>query len=1526
MENRNKNKKIAIYIAVLIVLLGGSFLIYKVVKASVDNAIISRINIISIETGTNFDTEDNLVITCDNEGKNCTNTYTASKDSSKDNILVKSFDKIKYNFIFDIKDSNDDSHDIDDVKVNLRVTLNGDDKKYVSFDDSLCNSEGLCVINNNSSYGSNSYSLVLNVNNAPNGYQIHPTFTFDVEENKYDTNIILGYNENSETNYYYSFENGTYFKEGLNNPMPTIVSSKVANNEYVIASDNSFTQTARYDGKDGRFITYLFGIKLDSSSISGLFYDQNEISFKVSFNQDGQADPIMNEDWIRLYGTEMIDGIRPITYDFPFSTSSIGDANKYIKKPGSITVTKEDNSYIVRLTNFELLLDRPSLNSNDSPTDGLYIATIALTNFSPRLDGDGQNVINNTMIVYNMNNQLITSRTIENNYEQVSILRGSNTRNVQTEADILTSSYWYDESEASKIAEDGLGAVSKGTVVKYITDFKNNRTSSHEGLKEIIKFDTNAYRVMTYDKNNEISIKVKCGRTECNNISKDDFEVKFVTGTFDNSNYELRDVNSLNLSSGDKNLANACTSLNISTLNNDQIQNLYGGPCIKAKDGVETVYSKISDSSKIQDDNEVEIPISKVIVQTKEGVTIPDGAEVIVSVKVRVRNVSDLTHTYQATTMILSSDYDENLTYYAPQIKNISDNLNNAISPNSYEKTTYAGQNYVAANGYSGDTLKIVNFTLRQQISVTNKNEDGTVKNRFKTSNNEIINYKVETSLVDNNINVGADDTWYIKSVSALVRIPNTLIYVPDDSLIQPTNVYQEGTDTVLQYLLITPSDKIKTGMTIKDIYFKTKLNPTLSGGSNDITVTSDAYGMNINDEIDTSIGRTVSYTITGTGINEVIGEQSIGESGIVIEKNGIINYILNAYNNTGENVNDYSIIDILPYNDDENGSSFSGSYSVKVSSSLGLSNIKCTSEVPSRITRNNNTIWEDCNVTSEFVENVTAIKMDNISISDASYMGEIIISLKTKDNNASDKYNNKFVGFTRTSNENTSNIVSVSVLNRSISGVAFLDNTGNSIRDENETFISEIPVSLYKINNEELNKVADTVTDENGYYVFNNLDVGRYKIRAKYDVNKYDLALRYATMDTSKDSDAYLIDNNGTIEISNKSETSAGLIINEQESNISNMDIGLQPKHTFGFIMNKYITKIELSNNGIITTNTYDNLSTVSLNVLNPNRYTTKVYYGISITNNSSRAGFVNLVKEDIPNGFIFDKNYPENAGWFEVDGMLGNRSLDNTVVYPNETVYLQIVLFLPARDEAGTFINTASIAEITEYNSINETLDAEYVNDDEYEVGDTLRYAGVNFHVIGVTPNGSEQILTLLADATQTSMNHGTSVYKWSNSNINGYLNNEWINTHNLDSSKLYDFNICDDASGLFNSNANGGVVNANSCASNIYTTSKVRLLTQTEFNTLINNLTDSSFLLNGDFWLMDAVYATTNSNTYNENGVLNTDYDTSNLVKYVKASNSTVLPVQGTNGFNKDVNANSNLQVRPVIRISSRSIIME
>ena len=76
-------------------------------------------------------------------------------------------------------------------------------------------------------------------------------------------------------------------------------------------------------------------------------------------------------------------------------------------------------------------------------------------------------------------------------------------------------------------------------------------------------------------------------------------------------------------------------------------------------------------------------------------------------------------------------------------------------------------------------------------------------------------------------------------------------------------------------------------------------------------------------------------------------------------------------------------------------------------------------------------------------------------------------------------------------------------------------------------------------------------------------------------------------------------------------------------------MDMVLISKQSFGFAMKKYITRIDLDYNGTVNVTEYNNQSSVPITVRNSWNATAKVYYGIAITNDSSRPGYVNEVEE---------------------------------------------------------------------------------------------------------------------------------------------------------------------------------------------------------------------------------------------------------------------------------------------------------
>lgn len=1556
-----KNKKILMLGTLLIVLLGVSFIIYTVTGANTgDNRIrISYAKMTSIKTGAGNFNNDGLDYNTGgsfSESYSKDSGYVAGSDSNDRNRIVRSFDTLVYNFDYLLEDKNE-SDDFDDRIVNVTVELTQDEAKYIAFDKNGTPGEAshTFTFEGASTYGMENASVTLYVLGAPNGTTISPKFTIK-ESTDQDNGVTLGKMNDNTNNY--AFEDNRYKTTAeFINYMPTVVSSTEGTIDLRILSTTAEeSQQAMYNNQVGRYITYVIGAKLNGngeSGIKGYTMPTGNISFDVNFVQTGNNTPIFNENWGRLYGEYKVDDINPIYVNIPYSTSHSNSSNKQIVNPGNLTVTSKGNGvYNISISDYSTLYAYPNVGADNNVIDSSdnYISSVALTTFSPRTTEDGKNDITVTL---NTTGGVFTSTSgATNNIANQSV---SNVNKYYENIDYSLVSGFYDSTGTTKLSIDtnlngnvmknGSGALSKGSNFVYKIDFNYNKTLSDQGLKEIVKIDDNAFRFMPFNDKDDYEIELKCGNGDCSSISKDDFEVKFVTGSFDSANYSLNDVNNLNLSEVEKGtVASRCSSIDLSSLNVNQIQNLYGGPCIKANTGIENEYEKIV-KAKTEDGSE--IPITKAIIQTKEGVNLPDNITVTVKFNLRVRNVTDITQTYQATVLARTSDYDNTLYYYAPGV----DGEDSVCNPDNYIKTVYQGTSIVNGDtSLFGDSLKVVNFTSREEITVTNKNSDGTMKVNYNVMDNDTITYNVKTIIEDYNEAVGADDVWYINSLYIQIILPSDLEYIPDADLIQPLHFYEGPDYSTLEYSL----PYTKPNMKIPEINFRAKIKPTLSSGSSakPLTVTSHVYAQNINNETDTSLFGllTGDFTIYATGLNTVIVGQEVGANGTVVEKNEQINYILKAYNNTPENISDYSIIDVLPYSGDDNGSNINGSYSVKVTMPDSLANAKvyCSKATPSSIKQeplNENNEWEECNVTEEFTNKVTAIKIDNISINSASYMDNILVTLKPSGNKYSNVYANNFVGANKTHAATTSNTIKVKVVSRKISGRVFIDVSGNGVKDGNETYVAGIPVTLKVLRDgNETETIAETTTDKDGYYEFKDLDKGRYKLLLEYDSSKYDLTLRYATEDTSKDSDAYKVDDSGKAAISNKRipDDPNGIRLTKDVTNVSDMDMGLIARQSFGFTMKKYITKIDLTYNGTVSTTEYDNQSSVPITVRNSWNATAKVYYGIAITNNSTKAGYVNLIQEDIPQGMIFDSSYPENQDWFEVNGVLQTNSLTEDLIQPGETRYLQISLFMPKREEAGTFLNTVSIIESTMYDPEALAEDNEYSNNDKFIIGDALTYAGVNWHVIGVTTNeDNSQNLTLLADSGTISdkkshTNSSNETYSWGQSMIKGFINYSWSNSNTLNTPILYDQVVCDDASGL-EAGSYGGTMNGR-CQSNMYTTSKVRLLTLDEYTSLTtSSLSDLSWLYgSNDFWLQNTDYISpeyleTYKNAYNNSFANKEHTETYEDVSYGIQQNSVYnqamyIGRSGSNYVNLIDNASAKKEVRPVITISTNNIVAE
>ena len=1508
MKNKKKNKIIIGSIIFLIALIA-SFLIYKTAFASdADNKIkIKTAKIESIVTGsTNYDQYDgngNTVLPMTS-----TENYLPGYDANGGNRIVRSFDSITYNFDFLIE-AKDGSSDYLDRVVDITVELSGEESKYVTFD----KNEVSGITNKTFSFegidttGNSQKSITLYVLGAPNGTAINPKFIIK-ESTDQEDGIALGKNTDTANNYVY--DNGTYRATAdFQNYMPTVVSSKPA----VVKSETlteAESQKATYDNKVGRYITVVSGLYVEGDvykGIKGLDIPTGNITFDMTISQNGNSPAILKQEWARLYGLEKIEDIDSVLVNAPYSTTASNKIQKQVKQAGDMSAVIENNKYKTTISNYKPSYQFPVLTSTDQEINNkYYVGTYAFTVFSPRVAEDGKN---NITINYDMNS--ITSTGTNGQAYQINSSNGITNNEYYQSGDHSSNSGFYIGNKKLN-SEDTVGSLSKGSDVVYKTTFNYKKTASDEGLKEVIKVNPYAFRVMNFDDKKAVEIKLTCGDSKCDSINDDDFEIQFITGDFKNANYSLATMDSRISSEDQSGLSTACSGINLAELSSDQILNLYGGPCIKANEGAESGYSKINEA---KDSDNKEIPITKVVVQTKDGVTLPDDVKVEVRVKLRVRNVTDLTRLYQAATVISTSDHDSVLRYYQPA-------GNNVANPNNYSLPTIVGNNITNINHVLyADSVRISNFTSDQEIKVLNKTQDGKMKTTYDTDENETITYSIKPIITDENEKVGADDTWFVKYIGIAVELPRELEHIPDANTDKYlVNKYTVGNNTYLEYQLPFTKPNVEN----PSVQFKTKLSTRISEPATPVVIYSQMRALNVNKEVDNSLfGETVKdFTIYANGSENVFVEQQVGSAGTTVEKNTEFSYLLNIYNNTTRVVNDYEIIDILPANGDVNGSVINGTYEVKlnVPSSLGSAKLYCSTQKYEELSKeidSSKNVWTECNDITENYKTVTAIRVAKITLQPNSGTEPIELKIKPTNNNYSDKYINDFIGGNAQYSKNVSNKIGVNVVGRTISGKVFYDINENGVQDDGDKYVSDIPVTLYKVDGEEHTKIAESTTNKDGKYEFKNLDVGRYYVDLNYDGKQYDLTLRYASDNENIDSDAYKISDT-VARISNKKtpEEPFGIRLTREITKLENFDMGLIPRYSFGFDIKKYITKTELYYRGSVAVKNYNNQSKVLLDIRNSQLATAKVYYGISITNNSVTPGYVTELEESIPDGLVFDSSEDLNKDWTLVNGKAYSTSLATELIKPGETKYLQIVLFMPAREDGKTFINTVSIAEMREYKPEGTPTESEYTNENNYQVGDSVDYAGLGWHVIDTeNMDDGTQDVTLLADSGSigTKMGHTSSandIYKWGNSNINSSLNNNSFGLA-LDYGILKDNYICNDASGLQVASYGGSV--SGTCQSNDFVTSRVRLLTIEEYTRITNSSLSNIEWLTGSqpYWLESS---DDTRPIYDIYGQVSTGGSTHNKASFVS-----------TSGIQSD-NASAIKEVRPVIKVNSRNILFE
>ena len=525
MNLRKFSKKKMIILCVFIFVIALSFIVFKKVSKAdtyANQFAIKNVSLKKIDTGTpSFDANDGL-----NGSNTHINEYTPGNDSSAENRIVRSFDTLTYYFDINITGKNG-ALDYEERSVDIKVTLPNEVAKYVSFSSNTPAGDETYTykIDKITSSEESQAEIKLYVLGAPNGMNINPKFEIQESTNT-DSNYIVTLGNISGDTYYYEYDsessnkyNTISNKSGFQNYLPTVVSSKKANMSLSLFPETSSGINTTYEGKNGRYLTYVFGLSIDGiESIKGLSMPNgNDIAFDVALTGSGNGTPIIVPNYVRPYTSDSIDNLESIKVSLPYSNSAMN--------PG--TISYSNNKLTIK--DYKIIYNSNKINADGTSTmdNKLYIGTYALTIFSPREEADSSNEINNTLTIN-------SSTATDTNNEVISIPSvNAITKNRYYEnIDYSLTGEFYNNSDV-KISnhndENGYGSVSKGENIKYKTTFNYKKTASSQGLKEVIKVNTNAFRVVPVG-DKDVNIKVETA--DGTKLSENDFEVKFITGSY----------------------------------------------------------------------------------------------------------------------------------------------------------------------------------------------------------------------------------------------------------------------------------------------------------------------------------------------------------------------------------------------------------------------------------------------------------------------------------------------------------------------------------------------------------------------------------------------------------------------------------------------------------------------------------------------------------------------------------------------------------------------------------------------------------------------------------------------------------------------------------------------------------------------------------------------------------------------------------------------------------------------------------
>jgi len=284
------------------------------------------------------------------------------------------------------------------------------------------------------------------------------------------------------------------------------------------------------------------------------------------------------------------------------------------------------------------------------------------------------------------------------------------------------------------------------------------------------------------------------------------------------------------------------------------------------------------------------------------------------------------------------------------------------------------------------------------------------------------------------------------------------------------------------------------------------------------------------------------------------------------------------------------------------------------------------------------------------------------------------------------------------------------------ISGQVWLDANKDGQKGEKEEKISGVTVKLFDTATNAIVTSSDgqkyiIKTDKEGKYKFSNLTNGKYLVIFEYDNKTYELT-DYQKSGVSEDANSDAISKE--ISIDGKEET-AGVtdVITIESKNIQNIDAGLIKGETLDLKLDKYVSKITVSNSKGSKDYDYQNQKLAKVEVASKqiSNTTVTITYKIVVTNEGEKSAYISEITDYLPQGLEFNS---VDGNWeLQNDGSVKIHSLAGLLLKPGMSKEIEITA---VATDVGKFVNGAEIT-LTKNDSNIKDIDSVEGNKDKNE-----------------------------------------------------------------------------------------------------------------------------------------------------------------------------------------------------------------